>query len=44
MSTAFQLFGGVGLFLYGVKLMSESLQNIAGDRMRRLIGSLTRTR
>jgi len=43
LSTAFQLFGGVGLFLYGVKLMSESLQNIAGDRMRRLIGSLTRT-
>ncbi|MDI9370644.1 MAG: hypothetical protein QM446_06970, partial [Synergistota bacterium] len=39
----FQLFGGLGLFLYGVKLMSEALQNIAGDRMRLLIGSLTET-
>ena len=39
--SAFQLFGGLGLFLYGVKLMSEALQNIAGDRMRLLIGSLT---
>ena len=35
--------GGVGLFLYGIKLMSEALQLIAGDRMRHLIGTLTRT-
>jgi phosphate:Na+ symporter len=38
-----QVAGGVGLFLYGIKLMSESLQFIAGDRMRHLIGTLTRT-
>ncbi len=42
-STALQVAGGVGLFLYGIKLMSESLQFIAGDRMRHLIGTLTRT-
>ncbi|NLL36828.1 MAG: Na/Pi cotransporter family protein [Fretibacterium sp.] len=41
--TLLQLAGGIGLFLYGIKLMSESLQSIAGDRMRHLIGTLTRT-
>ena len=38
-----QVAGGVGLFLYGIKLMSEALQFIAGDRMRHLIGTLTKT-
>ena len=28
------LFGGVGLFLYGMKLLSEGMQKAAGDRMR----------
>ncbi|MDR1621659.1 MAG: Na/Pi cotransporter family protein, partial [Synergistaceae bacterium] len=42
-NTALQVAGGVGLFLYGIKLMSEALQFIAGDRMRQLIGTLTRT-
>ncbi|SBW09358.1 Na/Pi-cotransporter II-related protein [uncultured delta proteobacterium] len=38
-----QVFAGVGLFLYGIKLLSEALQFLAGDRMRQLIGTLTRT-
>ena len=42
-SILFHVAGGVGLFLYGIKLMSESLQFIAGDRMRHLIGTLTKT-
>ncbi len=42
-SSAFQILGGVGLFLFGIKLMSEALQYLAGDKMRQLIGSLTRT-
>ncbi|MDR1379322.1 MAG: Na/Pi cotransporter family protein [Synergistaceae bacterium] len=42
-NVALQVAGGVGLFLYGIKLMSDSLQFIAGDRMRHLIGTLTRT-
>ncbi|TDY64898.1 phosphate:Na+ symporter [Aminivibrio pyruvatiphilus] len=41
--SVFQIIGGVGLFLYGIKLMSEALQYLAGDRMRQLIGSLTKT-
>ena len=38
-----QVVGGVALFLYGIKLMSEALQFLAGDKMRQLIGSLTKT-
>ncbi len=41
--TIFQLLGGIGLFLFAVKLMGESLQDLAGDRLRQLISSLTST-
>lgn len=41
--TFFNIAGGVALFLYGIKLMSEALQFISGDRMRQLIGTLTKT-
>ncbi|MDO9509153.1 MAG: Na/Pi cotransporter family protein [Thermovirgaceae bacterium] len=37
----FNLLGGVGLFLFGIKLMGEALQDLAGDRLRRLISALT---
>lgn len=40
----FGLIGGLGLFLYGMKIMSEGLQKIAGDRMRRILGALTDNR
>ena len=38
-----QLLVGVGLFLFAIKLISEALQLIAGDRLRQLIGTLTKT-
>lgn len=38
-----QLLGGVGVFLFAIKLISDSLQLLAGDSLRRLIGILTRT-
>ena len=41
--TAMQLLGGVGLFLYAIKLISDSLQLIAGERMRNIIGMFTKT-
>lgn len=41
--TLMQLFGGIGLFLFAIKLISEALQRMAGDRLRQLIGALTRT-
>lgn len=41
LSTFFQVAGGIGLFLFGVKLMSGALQDLAGNKMRTLIASLT---
>ena len=41
---ALVLFGGLGLFIYGMVLMGEGLQLAAGDRMRRLLEKVTRTR
>lgn len=39
----FTIAGGVALFLYGIKLLSSSLQNMAGDKLRQLLGTLTKT-
>jgi phosphate:Na+ symporter len=41
-ATLFQVFGGLGLFLFGLRLMSDSLQKVVGDRMKRVLGRLTR--
>lgn len=38
------LLGSVGLFLYGMKVMSEGLQKAAGERLRTILGSMTRNR
>ena len=38
------LLGAVGLFLYGMKVMSEGLQKAAGDRLRNLLSAMTRNR
>ncbi len=38
------LLGGLALFLWGMKMMSNGMQNSAGDRMRSILGSLTRNR
>jgi len=35
-------FGGLGMFIFGMNLMSDSLQRIAGDRLKSIISSLTR--
>lgn len=40
----FGLFGGLGLFLFGMKIMSEGLQKAADDRLRRVLSSLTGNR
>jgi phosphate:Na+ symporter len=37
----FGLFGGLGLFLYGMKVMSEGLQKIAGKSLRKVLEFLT---
>lgn len=38
------LIGAVGLFLYGMKIMSEGLQKTAGDRMRSIMSAMTKNR
>lgn len=38
------LIGAVGLFLYGMKIMSEGLQKTAGDRMRNILSAMTKNR
>jgi phosphate:Na+ symporter len=38
------LLGSVGLFLYGMKVMSEGLQKVAGDRLRNILSVMTRNR
>jgi phosphate:Na+ symporter len=40
----FLLLGGLGMFLYGMKMMSDGLENVAGDRMRRVLEVLTTDR
>jgi phosphate:Na+ symporter len=38
------LFGGLGMFIYGMILMNEGLQLAAGDRLRRMLETFTKTR
>lgn len=40
----FSLVGGLGLFLVGMKHMSEGLQTVAGDRLRKVISVVTDNR
>eukprot|EP01102_Stenamoeba_stenopodia_P022486 TRINITY_DN9389_c0_g1_i1.p1 TRINITY_DN9389_c0_g1~~TRINITY_DN9389_c0_g1_i1.p1 ORF type:complete len:391 (+),score=84.02 TRINITY_DN9389_c0_g1_i1:92-1174(+) len=39
-----QLLGGLSLFLYGMKLMSRALKSVAGDRLKDVLSSLSRTK
>lgn len=39
-----KLIGSLGVFLYGMKLMSEALQKVAGDRMRLILSAMTSNR
>lgn len=38
------LLGSICLFLYGMKVMSEGLQKVAGDRLRNILGAMTKNR
>lgn len=38
----FELFGGLGIFLYGINLMGESLKLVAGKRLKLIIEKTTR--
>lgn len=38
------LFGGLGLFLFGMQLMGEALEKAAGTRLKKLLGMVTGNR
>lgn len=38
------LIGSLGLFLYGMKIMSEGLQKVAGNKLRGALASMTKNR
>lgn len=39
-----QILGALGVFLYGMKVMSEGVQKVAGDRMRAVLAGMTGNR
>jgi phosphate:Na+ symporter len=43
LTSILQMLGGVGLFLFGIKLMSETLQDLSGEKLRRLFSTVTKT-
>lgn len=38
------ILGALGFFIYGMKVMSEGIQKIAGERMRQILGAMTQNR
>ena len=40
----FQSLGGLGLFLFGMKIMSEGLQKVAGNKMRQILSMVSNNR
>ncbi len=34
-------FGGLGMFLFGIRFMSQSMQEVAGQKLRRVLGQIT---
>ena len=38
------LIGSLGIFLYGMKLMSEALQKVAGHKMRSILAAVTKNK
>lgn len=44
LQTVFGLLGGLAIFIYGMNLMSESLQKAAGEKMKTILALLTKNR
>ena len=41
---AFELIGGLGCFLFGIRMMSEGLRKVSSDRLKNILSLLTRNR
>jgi len=44
MDILFKVVGGLGVFLYGMESMSEGMQKLAGERLKKIISALTTNR
>ncbi|MCC5835548.1 MAG: hypothetical protein JJU20_12505, partial [Opitutales bacterium] len=42
--TFLAILGSLGLFLYGMKVLSEGLQKVSGEGLRNLMRNMTRNR
>ncbi|MCK4537884.1 MAG: Na/Pi cotransporter family protein [Candidatus Krumholzibacteria bacterium] len=40
----FQIIGGLGFFLFGIKIMSEGLRRVSSDKLKNILNLLTRNR
>ncbi len=43
-SHVFEVLGGLGIFFYGMKLLSEAIQRLAGHRLRKSLNMMTQNR
>ena len=43
-STIFKLLGSLGVFLYGMRVMSDGIQKVAGDRLQTIMNYMTSNR
>ncbi|MDF1751540.1 MAG: Na/Pi cotransporter family protein [Verrucomicrobiales bacterium] len=43
-STILEILGSLGVFLYGMKVLSEGIQKVAGQKMRKFMETMTRNR
>ena len=44
LATAFNILGSLGVFLFGMKIMSEGIQKVAGNRLRKILAYMTQNR
>ncbi|NNC90006.1 MAG: Na/Pi cotransporter family protein [Akkermansiaceae bacterium] len=44
MLTLLNILGSLGVFLYGMKILSEGIQKVAGQRMRHVMATMTKNR
>ncbi|MBO4216148.1 MAG: hypothetical protein J5888_07460, partial [Bacteroidaceae bacterium] len=42
--TTFTILGSLALLIYGMKMMSEALQKMAGPQLRHVLGAMTTNR
>ena len=44
LSVLIQTIGGLGLFIFGMKIMSDGLQQVAGDRIKKILAAVSSNR